>query len=136
MSNKDITEQGVIKEQVPRASLVICLFHTLCAMRREISCEKLGISQSERLMSLELLSKMAYARSEEAYLQIYNELTECAPKDVLDYFNENWHIIHNEGLKNLQCNFMNCTNNRLESINHKWKAKSYYYQILRNGTAI
>lgn len=61
------------------------------------------ISQSERLMGLELLSKMAYARSEEAY----NEITECAPKGVLDYFNENWHIIHKEWvdrLKNLQCN--------------------------------
>ena len=68
---------------------------------------------------------MAYARSEEAYLQIYNELIECAPKGVLDYFNENWHAIRNEwvdGLKNLQCNFMNRTNNRLESINGKLKA--------------
>ena len=73
-------------------------------MRREISCEKLGISQSERVMSLELLSKMAYAQSEEAYLQIYNELTQCAPKGVLDYFNQNWNSIRNEwvdGLKNL-----------------------------------
>ena len=105
MSDKDITERDVIKEQLPQAGLVICLFHTLRTMRREISCEKLGISQSERLMSLELLSKMAYARSEEAYLQIYNELTECAPKGVLDYFNENWHTVRNEwvdGLKNLQ----------------------------------
>ena len=56
-------------------------------MRREVSCEKLGISQSERVISLELLSKMAYAQSEEAYLQIYYELSECAPKGVLEYFN-------------------------------------------------
>lgn len=108
MTDKDITEQDVIREQLPQAALVICLFHTLRTMRREVSCEKLGISQSERVMSLELLSKMAYARSEEAYLQIYNELTECAPKGVLEYFNENWHTIRNEwvdGLKNLHCNF-------------------------------
>ena len=86
---------------------------------------KLGISQSERFMNLELVSKMAYARSEEAYLQIYNEFNQCAPKGVLDYFNENWHTIRNEwvdGLKNLQCNFMNRTNNRLDSINGKLKA--------------
>lgn len=108
MTDKDITEQDVIREQLPQAALVICLFHTLRTMRREVSCEKLGISQSERVMSLELLSKMAYARSEEAYLQIHNELTECAPKGVLEYFNENWHTIRNEwvdGLKNLHCNF-------------------------------
>ena len=125
MTDKDITERDVIKEQIPQAALVICLFHTLRTMRRKVSCEKLGISQSERMMSLELLSKMAYARSEEAYLQIYDELTECAPKGVLEYFNENWHTIRNEWvdcLKNLQCNFMNRTNNRLESLNGKLKA--------------
>ena len=89
MTDKDITERDVIREQITQAALVICLFHTLRTMKREVSYEKLGISQSERVMSLELLSKMAYARSEEAYLQIYDELTECAPKGVLDYFNEN-----------------------------------------------
>ena len=125
MTDKDMTERDVIKQQLPQAGLVICLSHTLRTMRREISCEKLGISQSERFMSLELVSKMAYARSEEAYLQIYNEFNQCVPKGVLDYFNENWHTIRNEwvdGLKNLQCNFMNRTNNRLESINGKLKA--------------
>ena len=125
MTDKDMTERDVIRQQLPQAGLVICLFHTLRTMRREISCEKLGISQSERFMSLELVSKMAYARSEEAYLQIYNEFNQCAPKGVLDYFNENWHTIRNEwvdGLKNQQCNFMNRTNNRLESINGKLKA--------------
>ena len=76
----------MIKKQLPQAGLVICLFHTLRTMRREISCEKLGISQSERVMSLELLSKMAYAPNEEAYLQIYSEPTQCVPKAVLDYF--------------------------------------------------
>ena len=39
MSDKDITERDVIKEQLPQAGLVICLFHTLRTMRREISCE-------------------------------------------------------------------------------------------------
>jgi len=96
MTDKDMTERGVIKKQLPQAGLVICLFHTLRTMRREISCEKLGISQSERVMSLELLSKMAYAPNEEAYLQIYNEFTQCVPKAVLDYFNENWHSIRDE----------------------------------------
>ena len=102
MTDKDITERDVIKEQLLQAALVICLFHTLRTMRREVSCEKLGISQSERVMSLEILSKMAYARSEEAYLQIYNELSECAPKGVLEYFNENWHTIRNEWVDSLK----------------------------------
>ena len=47
MSDKDMTERNVIKEQLPQANLLICLFHTLRSFRREISCDKLGISQSE-----------------------------------------------------------------------------------------
>ena len=42
MTDKDMTERVVIKQQLPQAGLVICLFHTLCTMRREISCEKAG----------------------------------------------------------------------------------------------
>lgn len=56
MTDKDMTERDVIKQQLPQAGLVICLFHTLCTMRREISCEKLGISQSERFMTLVVLT--------------------------------------------------------------------------------
>ena len=125
MTDKDMTERDVIKEQFPQAGLAICLFHTLRTMRREISCDKLGISQGERVMCLELLSKMAYSKSEEAYQEYYEELTQCAPRNVLDYFESNWHCIRHEwvdGLKNSLCNFMNRTNNRLESTNGKLKA--------------
>ena len=41
---KDMTERNVIKEQLPQANLLICLFHTLRSFRREVSCDKLGIS--------------------------------------------------------------------------------------------
>ena len=47
---------------------------------------------------------------------------------MLDYFNQNWHSIRNEWvdeLKNLQCNFMNRMNNRLESMHGKLKAVIY-----------
>ena len=124
MSDKDMTERNVIKEQFPQASLLICLFHTLRSFRREISCEKLGISQSERIMCLELISKMAYAQSEESYASFYDEFIKCAPQRVVDYFNANWHDIHEQwvdGMKNSQCNYMNRTNNRVESINAKLK---------------
>ena len=64
MSDKDITERTVLGEQFPQSKLLICLFHTLRTMKREISCEKLGISQGERSMCLEILLKMVYARDE------------------------------------------------------------------------
>ena len=124
MSDKDMTERNVIKEQLPQANLLICLFHTLRSFRREISCDKLGISQSERIMCLELLSKMAYAQSEGAYASFYVEFQQCAPRCVVDYFSENWHHIREQwvdGLKNSQCNYLNRTNNRVESINAKLK---------------
>ena len=75
---------GCDKAQLQQAGFVICMLHTLCTMRRKISCEKLGISQSEGFTSLKLVSKMAYAQSEEAYLQIYNTFNQCAPIVVLD----------------------------------------------------
>lgn len=44
---------------------------------------------------------------------------------MIQYFNDNWHLIRNEwveGHKNKYTNFLNSTNNRLESINQKLKA--------------
>ena len=125
MSDKDMTERIVLSEQFPQSKLLICLFHTLRTMRREISAEKLGISQGERSMCLEILLKMVYARNEEEYSKLYDELKNAAPQRVVEYFDSNWHSIRHEwldGLKNASCNFMNRTNNRVESINQKLKS--------------
>lgn len=124
MSDKDMTERNVLTEHLPTAKLLICLFHTLRSMKREVSCEKLHISQAERTMSLEILNKMAYAKDEDEYTKLHDQLKQCAPKSVLEYFSSNWHDIRHQwvdGLKNCQCNFMNRTNNRVESINQKLK---------------
>jgi len=72
MSDKDMTERNVMKEQFLQANLLICLFHTMRTFQREILCEKLGISQGERVLCLELLSKMAYAQNETEYTAIYD----------------------------------------------------------------
>ena len=102
MSDKDMIERNVFREQTPQSKLLICLFHTLRTMRREVSCEKLGISLGERSMCLEILVKMAYARSEEDYSKLYDDLKN-APQRVVEYFDDNWHAIRQEwveGLKN------------------------------------
>lgn len=124
MSDKDMTERTVLGEQFPQSKLLICLFHTLRTMKREISCEKLGISQGERSMCLEILLKMVYARDEEEYSKLFDELKN-GPQRLVEYFENNWHSIRHEwvdGLKNATCNFMNRTNNRVESINQKLKS--------------
>jgi len=93
MLDKDMTERNVIKDLFPQANLLIYLFHTMRTFKREISCDKLGISQAERTLCLELLTKMTYARSEAAYSTLYSEFKECVPKIVTEYFDDNWHGI-------------------------------------------
>ncbi|KAG1650976.1 Zinc finger SWIM domain-containing protein 3 [Nymphon striatum] len=125
MSDKDMTERDVLTEKLPGAEILICLFHTLRSFRREVSTEKLGISSGERNMCLEMLVKIAHAKSEDVYQNLYEDFLRSAPRSVLDYYNHNWHDIRDqwvEGLKNNKPNFMNSTNNRLESTNQKLKS--------------
>ena len=71
-ADKDMTEREVLlSAKFPNAQLLICLFHTLRSFRREISTEKLGITSGRRTLCLELLQQMAYAQSEEIYLDLY-----------------------------------------------------------------
>ena len=60
ITDKDFVERSVFKEEFPNAVLHICLFHALRSMRREISCEKLGIRPGEHDHALELLTSLAY----------------------------------------------------------------------------
>ena len=125
ISDKDMTERQVLKEQLPQADLQICLFHVLKAMRREITAEKLGISQAQRQLALEILTKIVYSKTEASYQELKKQLEDSTPKSVYDYFEKNWDAIRMEwveGLKSGSCNFLNRTNNRLESINAKLKS--------------
>ena len=76
-------ERDVFTEQVPM-SLLICLFHTPCSMKREMSCDKLAISQDEKSICLEIMSKMAYAQTANAYNIFYDHLKQCTPQPVLE----------------------------------------------------
>lgn len=96
----------------------------LCTFRREVSCEKLGITSGQRQLFLELFQKMAYASSEKDYEDLYTELQKSAPREVKQYYDNNWHCIKNEWVlhfKAMSGSFLNSTNNRLESLNGKLK---------------
>ena len=124
MADKDIGERDVIKQCLLNSYLLICLFHTLRSFRREISCEKMGITSGQRTLSLEMVQKLAYASSEAEYNDLYAQLQTDVPSEVVKYFDENWHPIKSEwvlGLKSMCGSFLNATNNRLESINGKLK---------------
>ena len=57
MADKDIGERDVLKQCLPNACVLIRLFHTPRSFRREITCEKLGLSSGQRFSSLEFLRK-------------------------------------------------------------------------------
>ncbi len=87
--------------------------------------EKFGISSGQCNLCLELLQQMAYATSEEKYMDIYIRFKDCVPVQVLKYFDDNWHSIRMQwalGMKYSSGNFLNGTNNRLESLNAKLKS--------------
>ena len=72
ISDKDCNERAVFTKEFPGICLQLCLFHVLRSFRREITCDKMGIRAGERDHALEILSKLAYARSESDYNQLYD----------------------------------------------------------------
>lgn len=75
-------------------------------------------------MCFELVQKLAYSTSQEQYAELHGQLKDSCPVKVVKYFNENWDKIKDEwvlGFKSASGNFLNTTNNRLESINGKLK---------------
>ena len=96
ISDKDFTERAVFTEEFPGVSMHICLFHVLRGFRREITCDKLGLRSGERDHILELITKLAYARSEEEYHEHYTSLLSTNLQSVIAYYNANWHCNHHE----------------------------------------
>jgi zinc finger SWIM domain-containing protein 3 len=132
MSDKDFIERDALKSQFPEASILICLFHVLRTFRREITCEKLGITSAERVLALEIVQRMAYAKTNDEYMDLHQELKETNLVSVMDYFNTNWHPIREQWVDVLKndVTFMNRTNNRIECINQKLKSVITKYSNL------
>lgn len=132
MSDKDFIERDALKSQFPEATILICLFHVLRTFRREITCDKLGITSAERILALEILQKMAYAKTLDEYSDLFEDLKAAHLGGVTEYFSTNWHPIKEQwvdGLKN-EVAFMNRTNNRIECINQKLKSVITKYSSL------
>ena len=133
MSDKDFIERAVFSTEFPQATLLICLFHTLRSMRREVTCDKLGLHPGERDNALEILTKLTYSKSEANYLQNYECLLDSRLQSVIDYYNDNWHPIRHQWVECFKgANFTagERTNNRLESINAKVKSVCSKYASL------
>lgn len=121
MTDKDMGERSVLKKTFPNAKLFLCRFHTLKTFKKNIL--SFNIKKSEKDLCLTLLEKLVYSKSASDYEQIYEELKRVSPKIVIDYFDKNWHPIHNEwtNFSMADKTFGNFTNNRIENINGKIK---------------
>ncbi len=124
IGDKDFADRYVYTEKFPQAILQICLFHVLTIFHREITPQKRDITASERVIILEILQRIVYAKSEAVYQSAYQELCALKCDGVIKYFNENWHAIKEEWTmfgRNQYANFMNSSNNRSERLNRTIK---------------
>ena len=85
MSDKDLTECDAFSNCFPGVSLNICLYHTPRSFRKEVTCEKIGITSAERLRALEILSRMAHSKTSTQYDQALDELKTSKMKSVSGY---------------------------------------------------
>ena len=133
MSDKDFTEREVFKDSFPTATLSICLYHTLRSFRREITCEKMGITSAERLRALEILSSLAHSKTSSEYETHLGELKQTNITSVIEYVMENWHPIREQWVacfKDKHLNLGETTTNRLESTFSKLKSVCSRYASL------
>ncbi|KAG8175822.1 hypothetical protein JTE90_013373 [Oedothorax gibbosus] len=90
---------------------------------RLITPEKMGVTKEICNTAKEYLTKLAYCQTEESDKSLYESFKNVAPATIMKYYDDNWHDIRKEW--NYMCcsngDFLNTTNNRLESINGKIK---------------
>lgn len=85
---------------------------------------KRNITKNQREYVLEILQCLCYAQSVEYYDQQYEQLDSFGLEDAMKYFDTNRHNIRLEYSlfgRNQFSNYLNHTNNRTESMNHKLK---------------
>lgn len=96
MTDKDLNEREVIKNCFPNANRIICVFHTLKIFHREISCQKLGITPNQRTLSLELIQKLVYSKTDNDYQTYLEALKNSVPQTVYGYLMKNWNSSRDE----------------------------------------
>lgn len=124
MADKDWAERAVFKECFPSAQILICIFHVFKVFQREITVEKMKITNEERIATLELLQELSYASTKKSFDEICDKIKTIVSLSTWKYLEEQWLSIYEEWCPHLGekiLNFLNRTNNRLESINQKLK---------------
>lgn len=124
MTDKDFVERSVFRDELPQASMVICLFHVLRTFRREITCDRMGLRPNQRDVCLDLFQQIVYSPSPEEYEDRVSRLRSTGYDKVIEYYENNWAGIKHEFVECFKSECLtlgNRTNNRIESINEKIK---------------
>lgn len=89
MTDKDMTKRELLVEKIPTVQFLLCLFHVLCTFRRNVTCQKMGITAVQRISVLEILSKLAMPRTKVNYHLYYQQLRDTKIKSVVEYYDQN-----------------------------------------------
>ena len=122
----------MITAKNPNAVLMICLFHNLRTFHQEVITEKMAIFAAQKITVLEIICKLVYAHNDEEYQKFYQLLKQTKLKELIHYFDNNWHSIKEqwvEGLKHESHHYLHSMNNGLESICNTEDYK-FCYKIL------
>ena len=140
LTDKDLTERLVFKNEMPQINLQICLFHVLRTFSREVTISKMNITESQRLDILQELQDITYSRSRSDFEIKVKHFLDNAPNQLVkSYFQKNWLSIKEEWVLCFRHNVMNLgenTTNRLESFFGKLKEvirrKKTMYQLIED----
>lgn len=124
IGDKDFADRSIYTEKLPQVTLQICLYHVLVIFHREITTQKRKITADQRVTVLEILTRLVYSKTSEAYDLCYDELCSLNFERVNQYYNDNWHVIKDEWTmhgRNKYANYMNNSNNRSERLNRTLK---------------
>ena len=92
-------EIDVFSNCFPSAKLLICLYHTSTSLRREVTCEKMGITSAERSHCLDILQAIAYSNTEDEFNSNMNLLRNTKIKSVINQCQENWLPVKEQWVK-------------------------------------
>ncbi|XP_066923591.1 zinc finger SWIM domain-containing protein 3-like [Clytia hemisphaerica] len=121
MADKDVNERNRIAE-ILGVPILICLFHALKAFKRELST--LSLTKTVKEDAKTLFEKMCYAWSQEEFEKFEKQFEALESPDLVAYYKTNWKPISKEWVRCFKAesgDFLNSTNNRLESFNSKLK---------------
>lgn len=118
--DKDFTELALLHDEFPDATVILCHFHVIDYLNREVSKRNYGFTSFEKTHVKNLMTMMVRAVTESSfdhYVSAMKKLCKSRPA-FMDYFEANW-----LSCKKLWCTFKrgdiphldNNTNNRLEA---------------------